>query len=93
MAFSCLWSSPDAAAGSVPNGRTVWVGAIGRQGEELSAKRQSINLSFAGLEYRITVFRRGLGSVWFRAPTIADLPTMPSSTTLTELSSSLCLPV
>jgi len=45
------------------------------------------------LEYRVTVFRRGLGSVWFRAPTIADLPTMPSSTTLTELSSSLCLPV
>lgn len=29
---------------------------------QLSAERQSINLSFVALEYRIAVFRRGLGS-------------------------------
>ena len=39
------------------------------------------------------MFRRGVGSVWFRAPTIADLPTLPTSTTLTEPSSSLYLPI
>ena len=66
--------------------------ASGRQGEEPSAKRQLIKLSFAGSVYRITMFRRGPSSVWFRAPIVADLPTMPTSAALTEPSSSPCLP-
>ena len=66
--------------------------ASGKQGEEPSAKRQLIKLLFAGSVYRITIFRRGLGLVWFRVPIMPDLPTIPTSATLTEPSSSLCLP-
>jgi hypothetical protein len=64
----------------------------GKQGEEPSAKRQLIRLLFAGSVYRITMFRRGLGLVWFRVPIIPDLPTMPTSAAQTEPDSSLCLP-
>jgi hypothetical protein len=66
--------------------------ASGRQGEEPGAKRRLIKLSFAGFVYRITMFRRGPSSVWFRAPIYSDLPTMPTSAALTEPGSSLCLP-
>lgn len=58
--------------------------ASGKQGEEPSAKRQLIRLLFAGSAYRITIFRRGLGLVWFRVPIMPDLPTIPTSAALTE---------
>lgn len=63
-----------------PNRCGRWaVMASGKQGEEPSAKRQLIKLLFAGSVYRITIFRRGLGLVWFRVPIMPDLPTIPTA--------------